>query len=103
MSLRRVARAGDGWIALLTPEQDLAASVARLRELCSAAGRDADAVPVEVLMPVAAGSPDEWAAQLERFAADGVTHVCLASGRKQGRSPREHLDRLLEARAALAP
>jgi probable F420-dependent oxidoreductase len=101
VSLRRVARAGDGWIALLTPEQDLRGSIGRLRELCDEAGRDGAPLPVEVLLPIGAGSPDEWAGHLDRFAADGVTHVCLASGRKQGRSPGEHLDRLLEAGASL--
>lgn len=98
-SLRRVAQMGDGWIALLTPQEDLGAAVARLGALAAEAGRPAP--PVELLMPVASGTPDDWRAKLDELAAQGVTHVCLASGRGTGRSPQDHLDTLLAAQAAL--
>ena len=100
-SLKRVATLGDGWVALLTPQEDLTGSVRKLKELRAAAGHDPDAFPVEILMPVAAGGPDEWKARVDELAAAGVTHVCLASGRGQGRTPEQHLERLVEAAAAL--
>lgn len=100
-SLQRVARSGDGWIALLTPQEDLPGSVERLRTLRAGAGRDPADMPVEILMPVAAGSPDDWARNLDALGRAGVTHVCVATGRGMGRSPQEHLDRLLEAHQAL--
>ncbi len=52
-------------------------------------------------MPVASGTPDDWRVRLDELASQGVTHVCLASGRGTGRSPQDHLDTLLAAHAAL--
>ena len=100
-SLRRVAQWADGWIALLTPEEDLGESIGRLRELVAAEGHDAAAFPIETLMGVGDGGPDEWAEQVEQVAALGVTQVCLASGRGRGRTPADHLQRLLDAGKAL--
>ncbi|MGE0728687.1 MAG: LLM class F420-dependent oxidoreductase [Acidimicrobiia bacterium] len=101
VSLRRVARLADGWIALLTPDQDLAEAVRRLRRYTEEAGRDPDAMTVETLIGVANGGPDDWRATVEQLAAAGVTHVALASGRDQGRSPQQHLDTLLGGMDAL--
>ena len=100
-SLRRGATMGDGWSALLTPQEDLPGSIEQLRALRAEAGRDPAQMPVEILMPVAAGTPDDWSRNLATLAGAGVTHVCLASGRGAGRSPQDHLDRLLEAHKAL--
>ncbi len=51
-ALRRVARHGDGWIAVfLTPER-LAEHVRRLRELCEQEGRGANDVAVAVVVYV---------------------------------------------------
>jgi probable F420-dependent oxidoreductase len=100
-SLRRVARWADGWIGLLTPDEDLGESVDRLRELVAAEGRDGTDFPVETLIGVGDGGPAEWSDQVEQAAAAGVTQVCLASGRGRGRTPADHLERLLEAGKAL--
>ena len=101
-SLRRVARAGDGWIAMLMPAEDLAGSIERLRQLRVEAGRpDAEQVPVETLLPVADGGPDDWRRHFDELTAQGVTQVSLASGRNMGRTPAQHLERLLEAKRAL--
>jgi probable F420-dependent oxidoreductase len=101
-SLRRVARSGDGWIAMLMPAEDLAGSIERLRELRVEAGRpDAEQVPVETLLRVADGGPDDWRRHLDELTAQGVTQVGLVSGRNMGRTPAQHLERLLEAKRAL--
>jgi len=101
VSLRRVAREADGWVALLTPDEDLATTIDRLRQLREAEGREPGSLPVETLVPVADGTPDDWRRTIDDLAAVGVTHVCLASGRKQGRTPGQHLETLLAAHEAL--
>jgi probable F420-dependent oxidoreductase len=102
VSLRRVARLGDGWLGLLTPDQDLGEAIARLRRYAEDAGRGPAALPVETLVPVADMKAAELLEAVERLAGIGVTHVCLASGRGAGRSPAEHLDVLLAGHDALA-
>lgn len=101
VSLRRVARAADGWIGLLTPDEDLGATIGRLRELLAAEGRDADSFPVETLVPVTDRSPEDVARELAELEAVGVTQACLTSGRKQGRTPIQHLETLLAAHETL--
>ena len=101
VSLRRVARLADGWIALLTPDQDLAEAVARLRHYTEQAGRDPESMTVETLIGVGDGTPGEWRAAVDTLAEAGVTHVALASGRGAGRSPQQHLDTLLAGMDAL--
>jgi probable F420-dependent oxidoreductase len=100
-SLRRVATMGDGWIALLTPQEDLGAAVARLKELRAEAGHDPAEQKVEILTGVGSGTPDQWQAKLSELAAQGATHVCLASGRGTGKTPGQHLEVLLKAKAEL--
>jgi probable F420-dependent oxidoreductase len=102
VSLRRVARLADGWIGLLTPDQDLGEAIGRLRRFTEEAGRDPSNLAVETLIGAAGTSPADLVASVERLAAIGVTHVCLASGRGAGRSPAEHLDVLLAGHDALA-
>ncbi len=101
-SLRRVAEHADGWIALLTPEEDLAGCIGRLHELLAAAGRPTQGFGIETLIGAGTGEPDDWRAARDAAVATGVNQIAVTSGRNLGRSPADHLSRLLEAADALA-
>ncbi len=101
-SLRRVAEHADGWIALLTPAQDLGQSIARVHELRAEADRSEHPFGVETLVSLASGTPDDWHAEVHRLAALGITEVCLATGRKNGRTPAQHFELLTKGAGAFA-
>ena len=65
------------------------------------AGRDPQAMAVETLTGVGAGTPDEWRAKIEQLASIGINQVCLTSGRGAGRTPQQHLDTLLAGYEAI--
>jgi probable F420-dependent oxidoreductase len=46
VALRRVARAGDGWLCFSVPREEMAARVTRLRQLTEEQGRDPDALRI---------------------------------------------------------
>jgi probable F420-dependent oxidoreductase len=46
VALRRVARAGDGWLCFSVPREDMAARVKRLKELAAEQGRDPEALRI---------------------------------------------------------
>lgn len=54
-AIRRAATVGDGWVPLFLPPEQFAASLARLRDLAAAAGRDPGALVPAVVMVVSVG------------------------------------------------
>jgi probable F420-dependent oxidoreductase len=71
-ALRRVARAGDGWIAAPRPTlDDLARDIAEIRHLAERAGRDPDAIGVA--SGSGAKSIDELLDRLPQIQTIGVT------------------------------
>jgi probable F420-dependent oxidoreductase len=77
-AFRRVATLGDGWHAAFPTPEAAAADLARLREACREAGRDASTVTVSARVGYAARRPsDEVVAEIEALRDHGVTHVIL--------------------------
>ena len=74
-ALRRVARHGDGWLAVPRDLAHLVASVRTLRQAAEAAGRDPAAIGIAT--SGAARSPDELLELVPRLAQLGVTIVNL--------------------------
>lgn len=72
IAMKRVARAGDGWLAYSVPVEDMAAKVERLKELTREQGRDPDALRISKAI-------FSWTTQdeLERFREAGVTEFLL--------------------------
>ena len=110
VTLRRIAKYGDGWIMLAHPAGDTAAAeFAKLRSYMKEAGRDPDAVGIEVWVSAGAGGPDDWRRELQAWKALGVTHATLNN--TYARSPHKrlgqrtlaaHLDAMKQYRAAVA-
>jgi probable F420-dependent oxidoreductase len=87
-ALARAVEHGDGWFAISSGPDELAAEVRALRELAHAAGRDPSGLTVALIdgivvteRPLAAdraplhGTPEQIADGLARFAAAGLDHL----------------------------
>jgi probable F420-dependent oxidoreductase len=71
-AVRRAAELGEGWIGMIQTPTTFAATVARLRARCEAAGRDPDCVEATALAP----RPDE--AALAAWRAAGADRLIVA-------------------------
>jgi probable F420-dependent oxidoreductase len=102
VTLRRIAKWGDGWIMNAHPLGETAdAEFAKLRRYTEAAGRDPDSIGIEVWVSTAEGGPDDWKRAAAAWAEAGVTHVTLNTvfnrghhRRIEGRSLDDHLHAL---------
>ena len=85
VTLRRIAKWGDGWIMLAHPRGDVAnAEFAKLRGYVKEAGRDPSAVGLEVWVSTGEGGPDDWRREFQGWKAAGVTHVTVNSTYARG-------------------
>jgi probable F420-dependent oxidoreductase len=109
-TLRRIAKYGDGWIMLAHPAGTLAnAEFAKLRGYIKDAGRDPNAVGLEVWVSTGEGGPEDWRKQFQAWKDAGVTHVtvnsCYARGphkRIAGRTVSDHMAAMKQYHAAVA-
>src|ERR687884_1249302 len=94
-ALRRVGRSGDGWLPIGArppadlPPQEIAAGMARIREVAAQAGRDPNAIRLAFSTTVALGaemrrpfqgSADDIRADLQRYVEVGVERFVLNFG-----------------------
>jgi probable F420-dependent oxidoreductase len=99
VTLRRIAKWGDGWIMNAHPLGETAnAEFGKLRRYTEEAGRNPDAIGIEVWVSTAEGGPDDWKRAAAAWAEAGVTHVTLNTvfnrghhRRIEGRSLDDHL------------
>jgi probable F420-dependent oxidoreductase len=94
--LRRVVRAGDGWMPLLIPGLDritVADGVRRLRELCAEVGRDPATLPIHGRVYLG----DGWQARVEEAVELGFADLSIGFNRlaQPGRHHDEHLDEVI--------
>ncbi len=90
--LRRVARLGDGWFPQGKPDEQMRATVERLREYVREAGRDPDTVGIEARMNAREGNLDEWVRQTEGWRKLGATHISINTMGAGFKSINEHFD-----------
>jgi probable F420-dependent oxidoreductase len=110
ITLRRIAKFGDGWIMLAHPCGPVAdAEFAKLRRYVEAAGRDPSSVGITVWVSTGEGGPQDWRRQFLDWKAAGVTHITLNSTysrgphkRIAGRTMADHLGAMQQYRAAVA-
>ena len=110
ITLRRIAKWGDGWIMLAHPAGPVAdAQFAKLRGYVAEAGRDANSVGLEVWVSTGEGGPAEWRREFQAWKKAGVTHITVNSTygrgphkRIPGRTMSDHLAAMQQYRAAVA-
>lgn len=76
-ALQRVARRGDGWVAMGKGPDDLVKPLDALRELTVKAGRKPEELQLNML-PLAAPSLDQVIADVPRYQELGVQHLYLS-------------------------
>ncbi len=110
VTLRRIAKSGDGWIMLAHGAGDKArAEFEKLKNFAREAGRDPASIGLEVWVSTGAGGPDDWRKEFQTWKALGVTHVTVNSTyargphtRIAGRTMAAHLDAMQQYRTAVA-
>ena len=110
VTLKRIARLGDGWIMLAHAAGPAAnAEFDKLRRYVREAGRDPASVGLEVWVSTGEGGPDDWRRQFQAWKDAGVTHVTVNSTynrgphkRIAGRSVADHMAAMQQYRAAVA-
>jgi probable F420-dependent oxidoreductase len=110
VTLRRIAKWGDGWMMLAHPMGEKAeAEFAKLHRYAREAGRDPGEIGLEVWVSTADGGPAEWRREFAYWKSVGVTHITLNS--TYGRPPHRrivgttlaaHLDAMRDYHAAVA-
>ena len=109
VTLRRIARYGDGWIMLAHAlGSEAKAQFEKLRGYVEAEGRDPAAVGLEVWVSTAEGGPDDWRREALAWKALGVTHITLNSTyardshkRIPGRTLADHMTAMTSWHAAV--
>ncbi|HKA56258.1 MAG TPA: LLM class F420-dependent oxidoreductase [Candidatus Binatia bacterium] len=76
-ALQRVARRGDGWIALGKGPEDLKAPLDTLRELTAKAGRKLEDLRLSML-PISTPTLDQVIKDVPRYGELGIDHVYLS-------------------------
>jgi len=109
-TLERIAKWGDGWMPNAYPPDQSALDVfAKLRRLTEAAGRDPQAVGIEVWVSMGSGNEADWRREAEFWKSAGASHLTLTTTFGRGRHHRiagrgmaDHLAALRRYRSAVA-
>src|SRR5262252_4915872 len=79
-TLPRIAKRGDGWMPNAYPPDQTALDVfAKLRSLTRAAGRDPNAVGIEVWTSCGSGTPADWRKEVAFWKSARASHICLTT------------------------
>jgi len=78
VTLRRIARLGDGWMMNVHPPGEAAlADFATLRRYTEEAGRDPDSVGIEIWTSMGAGAEEDWRREFRFWKDAGVRRVTM--------------------------
>lgn len=110
VTLKRIAKWGEGWIMLAYPPGDAAlAEFDKLRRFAEAEGRNPTGIGIEVWVSTAVGAEADWREEFRFWKDAGVTRVTLNSmynrnhhRRIAGRTMADHVEALQRYRAAVA-
>ncbi len=110
VTLRRIARYGDGWMPnAYRPDDEARAAFDTLRSYAEQEGRDPAAVGLECWVSMGEGSEADWRAEARGWQAMGVDRLCLTTtfGRNhhrriQGRTMTDHLPAIKRYKLAVA-
>ena len=90
-ALRRLARLGDGWIALHPRAVDAKPALAQLERFLEEAGRTRSQVGLEARISYDTGDPKVWETTVREWQAEGATHLSFNTMGSGFATPQEHI------------
>ena len=102
VTLRRVARIGDGWLPQMPPNTLARDMMAKLHEYIREAGRPESAVSIEARLTLSRTPEADWRQYAADWQALGATHLGVNTMGMGYSSLDQHLDALRQVYAALA-
>ena len=110
VTLRRIAKMGDGWMPLAYPPDDTArGEVEKLRRYTEEAGRELDAVGIDAWVSMGSEDPSQWRDEVKGWRECGATHLTLSTAfaayhhkRIEGTTLAAHLDAIERYRETVA-
>jgi len=91
-ALRRLARLGDGWFPLMSPDDTCRAAIERMRSYVLEVGRDPKSIGIEGRVMVGQRSADEWTREIEAWKNLGATHLTVNTMKAELRTPADHIE-----------
>jgi probable F420-dependent oxidoreductase len=99
--LKRVARMGDGWFPQGEPDQEMRATLQKLRGYISEAGRDPALVGIEARITFDDGDLDRLKRLTDAWRDLGATHLSLNTMNSHLDSPHEHIEAIQKYKQAI--
>jgi alkanesulfonate monooxygenase SsuD/methylene tetrahydromethanopterin reductase-like flavin-dependent oxidoreductase (luciferase family) len=95
--LSRVGRCADGWFPQFDADHPEAeATIARVRQVAEAAGRDPDAIGMEPRVNYTDGDPEFWQARAETWRGMGASHFSINTMSAGLDTPDAHINAIRE-------
>jgi len=103
ITLRRIARLGDGWFPQRPPDEEASEMVRCLREYTREAGRDPESVGIEARLSIERVSRDGWMSYVEGWGRLGAGYLAVNTMGLGLTGAKEHLEALREVRDVIRP
>jgi probable F420-dependent oxidoreductase len=100
-AIKRAAELAEGYFPQRPLEGGWPATIDKVREWRSAAGKDPTTFGIDARVNLASGTPDDWRKTAEEWRALGATHLTAMTMGAGLQGPDSHLERLREGMAAL--
>jgi probable F420-dependent oxidoreductase len=101
-AIKRAAETADGFFPQRPLEGGWPATMEKIHGWLEAAGRDVRQFGIEQRINTSAGTPDDWRKAAEEWRDFGATHLSINTMNAGLRGPEAHIQRLREAKEALA-
>jgi len=92
VALRRLARLGDGWIALHRRAEEAKPALAMLERFLEEAGRSRSQVGLEARIGYETGNPKVWETVIREWQEAGATHLSFNTMGSGFNTPQEHIE-----------
>ena len=101
VTLRRIGRLGDGWFPRQPPNEQMRATLERLRDYARQAGRAPESVGIEARLNYAQTPEAEWAGFAEAWRGLGATHLSVNTMGAGLASLHDHVEALRRVKEAV--
>jgi probable F420-dependent oxidoreductase len=100
--IERLARIGDGWFPLLSPDDKCRAAIEKMRNYACQAGRDPNCVGIEGRVTIGQRAPDEWAKEIQAWKEMGASHLTVNTMKAGCATPSAHIAAIRRFREVIA-